>query len=107
MEKHIRLAHFLAVLLDAKFNLFGVRFGLSAINVIPGIGDITDVLLSLYIVWIGIQIKLPSEKIARMLGNIVFSFFLGLIPIIGDFVYIWYKPNLRNLNILKTHPKSF
>jgi hypothetical protein len=103
MENQLYIASLLANLLDNKFNLFGFRFGVSAvIDLIPGLGDILDVLLSFYIVWIAIQIRIPKTKIAEMIWNIFFSFLIGLIPLAGDAVYIFYKPNLRNIKILKS-----
>lgn len=102
MEKHIKAANTFALLLDNKFELFGVHFGVgSIIDLIPGIGDGLDVLLSLYIVWIGIEINLPTLKIIRMFWNILFAFVVGLLPIIGDAAYILFKPNIRNVKILK------
>ena len=103
MKNKIYLASLLANLLDNKFKLFGFRFGVSAvIDLIPGLGDILDALLSCYIVWIAIQMPIPKTKIAEMIWNILFSFLIGLIPLVGDTAYIFYKPNLRNLKILKS-----
>src|SRR5471030_3283387 len=102
MENQLYIASLLANVLDNKFNVFGFRFGVSAvIDLIPGLGDILDALLSFYIVWIAIQIHIPKTKIAQMIWNIIFSFLIGLIPLAGDAVYVFYKPNLRNLKILK------
>ena len=104
MKNKIYLASLLANILDNKFNLFGFRFGVSAvIDLIPGLGDILDALLSFYIVWIAIQIHVPKTKIAQMIWNILFSFLIGLIPLLGDAAYIFYKPNLRNITILKRY----
>ena len=104
MNNKIYLASLLANLLDNKFNLFGFRFGISSvIDLIPGLGDILDAILSYYIVWIAIQIHIPKTKIAEMIWNIFFSFLIGLIPLFGDAVYIFYRPNLRNITILKRY----
>ena len=104
MKAHIRLASLLANILDNKFSLFGFRFGASAIiNLIPGFGDILDALLSYYIVWLAIQMHIPKTKIVQMRWNILFSFLIGLIPLLGDAAYIFYKPNLRNVTILKRY----
>ena len=73
---------------------------------IPGLGDILDALLSCYIVWIAIQIHIPKTKIAEMIWNIFFSFLIGLIPVLGDAAYIFYKPNARNLAILKRYENT-
>ena len=103
MENQLYIASLLANLLDNKFNLFGFRFGVSAvIDLIPGLGDILDAILSCYIEWIAIQMPIPKTKIAEMIWNILFSFLIGLIPLVGDTAYIFYKPNLRNLKILKS-----
>jgi hypothetical protein len=104
MKNNIYLASLLANILDNKFNLFGFRFGVSAvIDLIPGFGDILDALLSCYIVWLAIQMHIPKTKIAQMIWNVLFSFLIGLIPLLGDAVYIFYKPNLRNITILKRY----
>ena len=103
MENQLYLASLLANVLDNKFNLFGFRFGVSVIiDLIPGLGDVLDAFLSFYIVFIAIQIHIPKTKIAEMIWNILFSFLIGLVPLVGDAAYIFYKPNLRNLKILKS-----
>jgi hypothetical protein len=107
MENQLYIASLLANLLDNKFNLFGFRFGVSAvIDLVPGLGDILNALLSCYIIWIAIQIHIPKPKIAEMIWNIFFSFLIGLIPLVGDAVYIFYRPNLRNLKILKKYANN-
>jgi len=103
MENQLNIASLLTNILDNQFNLFGFRFGVSAvIDLIPGLGDILDALLSCYIVWLAIQMHIPKTKIMQMIWNIFFSFLIGLIPLLGDAAYIFYKPNLRNLKILKS-----
>jgi hypothetical protein len=103
MENQLHIASLLTNMLDNQFNVFGFKFGISAIiDLIPGLGDILDALLSFYIVWIAIQIHIPKTKTVQMIWNILFSFLIGLIPLVGDAVYIFYKPNLRNLKILKS-----
>jgi hypothetical protein len=107
MKNKIYLASLLANILDNSFNLFGFRFGVSAvIDLIPGLGDILDALLSCYIVWLAIQMHIPKTKIVQIVWNILFSFLIGLIPLLGDVAYIFYKPNLRNITILKRYENN-
>ena|SRR6185312_8449659 len=107
MKKSIFIADLLANRLDNSFNLFGFHFGLSVIiDLIPGLGDTIDLLLSCYLVWLALQMRVPTIKVIQMLWNISFSFLIGLIPVIGDAAYIFYKPNLRNLAILKQYDKT-
>ena len=104
MNKHLKFATLLANALDNTFSIGGIRFGFAAlINVIPGIGDFIDVFLSLYLVWIARQLKVPQIRIAQMLWNILISFLIGLVPVVGDVTYLFRRANLRNLGILKKY----
>lgn len=107
MKNNLFMANLLGNLLDNKFNLFGFRFGISAmIDLIPGFGDIFDLLLACYIIWLAIQLRVPNTQIAKMIGNVVISFLIGLLPIIGDAAYIFYRPNLRNIRILQKYKNN-
>lgn len=107
MEKHLRTATVVANLLDNQFNFFGRRFGLNGLlGLIPGAGDIITTALSAYIVWIGIQMRLPVAKIGEMIGNVAINFFIGLIPVVGDAVDFFHHANLKNLRILQDYAKD-
>jgi hypothetical protein len=104
MNNHLRSARILANLMDAQFKLFGFRFGLDPIlGIIPGFGDLLSLGLSAYIVWIGVQMGLPTAKLAQMISNIIFDFLLGSIPVVGDLFDVTFKANLKNLSILEGH----
>lgn len=104
MEKHIKAAEIVANVLDNHFEIFGIRFGINAIlDLIPEFGDILAATLSLYIVWIAIQMNLPLIRIVQMLFNIAINLLLGLIPVVGDITYIVHKANIQNLKILKKY----
>ena len=62
----------LARWLDYAFELpGGFRFGIAGIiGLIPGIGDVFDALISLYIVLRAIQLRIPRVAVARMLVNV-------------------------------------
>ena len=49
---------------------------------------------------------IPKTKIVQIVWNILFSFLIGLIPLLGDVAYIFYKPNLRNITILKRYENN-
>lgn len=101
MENHLKIAAHLTNLLDTKYKFLGFRFGVDPLlGVIPIIGDILPFVLSLYIIWIGIQFRIPNDKIAQMLKNSILDFLLGTIPLIGDLSDFFYKANVKNLQIL-------
>lgn len=95
----------LARWLDYAFALpGGFRFGLAGIiGLVPGIGDLFDAILSLYIVGRAVQLRIARVAIARMLVNVGIEAFMGAIPILGDLFDIAFKANRRNYQILKKH----
>jgi hypothetical protein len=82
----------------------GFRFGLAGIfGLMPGIGDLIDALVSLYIVHRAIQLGIPRVTVARMVLNVGIEGFLGAVPFIGDVFDVVFKANRRNYQLLKTH----
>jgi hypothetical protein len=82
----------------------GFRFGFSGfIGLVPGIGDLVDALVSVYIVWRAIQIGIPRITITRMVLNVGIEGILGATPFIGDLFDVIFKANRRNYELLKTH----
>src|ERR1700694_1296068 len=82
----------------------GFRFGLAGIiGLIPGIGDVFDALISLYIVVRAIQLGISRVAIARMLVNVGIEALAGSVPFIGDLFDIAFKANRRNYLLLKSH----
>lgn len=107
MGSHLKTATVLAYLLDNQFNLFGKRIGLNIfLDMIPGFGDAVIAILSLYLVWIAIEMDMPKWKILEMIFNIVVNFIFGLIPVVGELTYIFRKANMKNLQILKDFAKK-
>ncbi len=100
LERIERLAH----LLDARFKVFGFRFGYdSLLGLVPGIGDTISLAPSAWMVWRAQQLGLPRGKIARMAANTGFDYVIGSIPLLGDIVDFGFKANLRNAAILREH----
>lgn len=80
------------------------KFGLDPIlGLIPGLGDAIPLILGGYIVFVGVKLDLPPEKITKMIGNLVADFFLSSIPVVGDISDLVFKANVKNLNIIKEH----
>jgi len=82
----------------------GFRFGLAGIiGLFPGIGDLIDAVISLYIVHRAIQLGIPRVSIARMVVNVGIEGVAGSVPFIGDFFDVVFKANRRNYEILRSH----
>jgi hypothetical protein len=95
----------LARWLDYAFVLpGGFRFGFAPfLDLIPGIGDIADAVLSLYIVLRAIQLGVPRVALARMVVNIGIESAAGAVPFAGAFFDTVFKANRRNFHLVQAH----
>lgn len=92
--------------LDLQLSLCGLRLGWAGIiGLIPWIGDVIAMLLAMQLLNKADQIEggLPPSLRRRMKTNIAMDFGIGLIPIVGDFINVLYKCNLRNFVMLEQH----
>jgi uncharacterized protein DUF4112 len=82
----------------------GFRFGFAGIiGLVPGIGDLIDALVSIYIVGRAIQLGIPRVAIARMLVNVAIEGLVGSVPFLGDLFDVAFKANRRNYQLLRNH----
>src|ERR1700734_4404565 len=82
----------------------GFRFGLAGlIGLIPGIGDVMDSLISLYIVNRALQLGIPRVGVARMVLNVGIEGVLGAAPFVGDLFDVVFKANRRNYVLLNSY----
>jgi hypothetical protein len=98
------LAKFLADLLDQRFTIPGtsIRIGLDPlIGLIPGIGELLVNATGSLILVVAAQLGVPKAVLARMGMNIAFNTILGAIPIFGDILSIWFRSNVRNVDLLQ------
>ena len=93
-------------LLDTVFLIPGtrIRFGLEPIiGLIPVLGDQVTSLVSAALLYRSVQHRLPKIALVRMALNIFINAVVGMIPVLGDIFVLWYKPNIRNYNILQRY----
>jgi hypothetical protein len=102
-------ARFLADLLDQRFTIPGtsIRIGLDPIiSLIPGIGDAVANIAGSAILLIGAQLGLPRIVLLRMGMNIAVNTALGLVPVFGDIASIWFRSNVKNVELLEKYAGS-
>ncbi len=102
----LRWLESIATLMDSQFRVpfTNYRFGLDAlIGIIPGLGDIVGLVISL--VLFGIMLKKGAGPIIilQMLGNIILDALVGAVPVFGDIFDFGFKANRRNVNLLKKY----
>jgi hypothetical protein len=102
LQTDLARARWLANWLDAKFSLFGIRFGIEGIiGIIPVVGDTLGMLAGIYPIYVAYRHHLGKTVLIRMASNLLIEWLIGIIPWIGDVADIWYKANLRNLRLLE------
>jgi hypothetical protein len=94
----------LTQIMDNQFRIpmLGWRFGLNAIiDLIPEFGDIITTIVAFYILISAVRYRVPKITLLRMGITIAIYFIVGLIPFFGYLFAVWWKPNVRNLKLLR------
>jgi hypothetical protein len=100
------MAKYVADLLDRHFTIPGtsIRIGLDPIfGLIPGVGDTIASLTGTFILFLAAQAQLPKIVLVRMSLNIAINGMIGAIPVLGDLFSIWFKSNVRNVELLERY----
>jgi hypothetical protein len=95
-----------ARLFDSAFRIPGtnITFGLDPIlGLIPGLGDLTSPVFSLFIIWHAAKLRVPKVVIARMMLNALIDSGVGAIPVLGDLFDFAWKASAWNLALLERH----
>jgi hypothetical protein len=105
-SKNFEMAKYVADLLDRRFTIPGtsIRIGLDPIfGLIPGLGDTIASLTGTFILFLAAQAQLPKILLVRMSLNIALNGMIGAIPVLGDLFSIWFKSNVRNVELLERY----
>jgi hypothetical protein len=92
--------------LDRRFTIPGtsIRIGLDPIfGLIPGVGDTIASLAGTFILFLAAQAQLPKIVLVRMSLNIALNGMIGTLPILGDLFSVWFKSNVRNVELLERY----
>jgi hypothetical protein len=92
--------------MDSAFRIpgLGVRFGFDALlGLLPGVGDVTTSIASLYILSAAHRYEAPRITLTRMALNILLETIIGAVPLLGDLFDVYWKSNQRNVELLRRH----
>ncbi len=107
MDERLKGPRIVANLLDRQFKFGKISFGIeSFLGFLPFIGDALGILLALYIYRVGHNMGVSKRHKAQMLFNISLDFIIGLIPFLGDAFDVFYKANVKNLEIIEKHARG-
>jgi hypothetical protein len=102
----LRSARSLARLLDTAIGIPGTRFRIGLdpiIGLIPGIGDIGGVILSLSILLNAARLGVPRTLLLHMGANIGLEAVVGTIPLLGDLFDAAWRANARNVRLMEAY----
>ena len=90
--------------MDLQFHIFGLRFGIDPmLDIIPGLGNTLAAATSLYLLWLGYQLKVPAHVYFRMVWNISVDYVFGVIPFAGIVLDAFFRANVKNFALLETY----
>jgi len=98
-----RLIH-LTRLMDGLFEIPILRrkVGLDAlIGLVPVAGDLVSAGIGLYLVFEARELGASRWLQARMVGNLLLDFAVGVVPVLGDFFDVLFRAHYRNLKLLQ------
>src|SRR5215471_15901629 len=85
----------------------GIRFGLDAIiGLVPGLGDIITSVVSMYILKVAARRGVPRVVMLRMSMNLAVDYLAGSLPVVGDVFDVYWKANIKNVELLKRHANA-
>lgn len=99
----------IATMLDTAVRIPGtnIRFGLdSVLGLIPGLGDAAGAVFSGYLILVASRLGLPRHVIGRMVANVAVDSVLGGVPVLGDLFDVYWKSNMKNLELIEAHTGS-
>ncbi len=96
----------LARLLDGAFRVPGTnfRFGIEPlISLFPWAGDVVGGLMSFMVIWNANRLGISPVVQFRMALNVLLDVAVGVVPVVGDVLDFFFKPNAANLKLLERH----
>jgi hypothetical protein len=101
-----RVEHVVHVL-DSAVPIPGTKYrvGLDPIlgMFLPAVGDALGGFISLGVLFLAVQYRVPAPIIGRMVVNIGMDSAIGAIPVVGDFFDFGWKANERNFGLMALH----
>jgi len=94
-------------MLDSALQVPGTRLkvGLDPVLglVLPGVGDAISGAVSLSVLFLALQYRVPARILGRMVWNVSIDAGVGAIPVVGDIFDFTFKANELNFELLMLH----
>jgi Domain of unknown function (DUF4112) len=93
----------LATFMDSAWRIpfTRIKFGFDSVaGLVPGAGDVVNLGVSAYALYLARKMGAPNSLLVRMAANAGIDFGLGSIPLVGDIFDLFFKSNTKNLKLL-------
>lgn len=92
----------MARLMDSKFEVLGIRFGVDAlVGLVPVVGDLVTLAAGSAALFTSVRLKLPWHVHARIAANLVTDAGIGAIPVAGDAFDFLFRSHKRNFRLVE------
>jgi hypothetical protein len=95
-----------ANLLDRAYTIpvVNVQVGWDAIiGLFPGAGDLVGGVMSISVLLAALRHRVPLAVLWRMVVNTLVDMGVGTVPVVGDVLDVFWKSNVRNVDLLLAH----
>lgn len=73
------------------------------LGLIPGVGDVTTGLASVFIIMTAARMGVPRAVLTRMIMNVAIDTAVGVVPLVGDVFDMAFKSNQRNVALTERY----
>ncbi len=102
LQHHLRYARRIVSLMDTRFSLMGLRFGIDPLlGILPILGNNLTTVVSCYLFYVAYLANVPSWVYVRMAINILIDYRAGIIPVLGVFFDVIHRANVKNLALIE------
>jgi hypothetical protein len=103
-EEELASLQAMARLMDSKFEVMGIRFGVDAlVGLVPVAGDLVTLAAGSTALFTSVRLKLPWHVHVRIVANLVTDAGIGAIPVAGDAFDFFFRSHKRNFRLVEQH----
>ncbi len=94
----------LATVMDDWIRIPGTKIGFgwdAILGLVPGLGDIVTLIPQCLLIAHALRLRVRKRVFAKMILNILIDVLVGVVPVVGDILDVFWKSNRRNAELLQ------
>ncbi len=104
VEQELAWLQAMAKLMDSRFEVLGIRFGVDAlVGLIPVLGDLATLAAGTTALFTSVRLKLPWHVHARIFANLAADMGIGAVPVAGDAFDFFFRSHKRNVRLIERY----